>query len=261
MRPSGKPRMSIGKQELAGPGHKRDPCQNKANSAANRAKRTQFAPHRADQVSATRVADAVSGGANVQNEPNLPPPGRQSHPWDQPCKTNPISATGAHRAIQSPLSGASHAKRSQFPAAPSGSKPGGRGAWRAIAQNEANLASAVRKWARRQARGPRPRADCAKQTQFLPPGPIARNGANFRQCRVGRRSGDEGRREQTCKTNPICGSPRGTGILPVNRNHGQDAHATVPPCGVTTNRIPVACGAGRCILCVQGKMECYGDQN
>jgi hypothetical protein len=31
---------------------------------------------------------------------------------------------------------------------------------------------------------------------------------------------------QTCQTNPICTSPRGTGILPVNTNYGQDAHAT-----------------------------------
>jgi hypothetical protein len=31
---------------------------------------------------------------------------------------------------------------------------------------------------------------------------------------------------QLCQTNPICGSPRGTGILPVIQDHGQDAHAT-----------------------------------
>jgi len=65
--------------------------------------------------------------------------------------------------------------------------------------------------------------------------------------------------DETCKTNPICGSPRGTGILPVDANHGQDGdpgpqvhnsalgsptkreemrlgtHATIPPDGVTTN--------------------------
>jgi hypothetical protein len=37
------------------------------------------------------------------------------------------------------------------------------------------------------------------------------------------------------QTNPISGSPRSTGILPVNPNHGQDAHATIPPDGGTTN--------------------------
>jgi hypothetical protein len=31
---------------------------------------------------------------------------------------------------------------------------------------------------------------------------------------------------QTCQTNPICGSRRDTGILPVSQDHGQDAHAT-----------------------------------
>ena len=36
----------------------------------------------------------------------------------------------------------------------------------------------------------------------------------------------QGGQEQLCQTNPICGSPRGTGILPVNQEHGRDAHAT-----------------------------------
>jgi hypothetical protein len=42
---------------------------------------------------------------------------------------------------------------------------------------------------------------------------------------------------QLCETNPIYGSARGTGILPVNPDyeHGQDAHATGTPDGVTTN--------------------------
>jgi len=39
----------------------------------------------------------------------------------------------------------------------------------------------------------------------------------------------------SCETNPISGSSRGTGILPVNRNYGQDAHAPMPPDGGTTN--------------------------
>ncbi len=58
--------------------------------------------------------------------------------------------------------------------------------------------------------------------------------------------------EQLCQTNPICGSPRGTGIpsaslsgqaLPVNQDHGQacpepcerDAHAAALPVGVGAN--------------------------
>jgi len=52
--------------------------------------------------------------------------------------------------------------------------------------------------------------------------------------------------EQSCETKPICvgpvaeptpeaGSPRSTGILPVNVDHGRDAHATEPPDGVATN--------------------------
>ena len=57
-------------------------------------------------------------------------------------------------------------KQSQLPAAPGGSRPGGRGAWRAIVRNKANLALGVRKWAHRQARRPRPRADCAKRSQL-----------------------------------------------------------------------------------------------
>ncbi len=32
--------------------------------------------------------------------------------------------------------------------------------------------------------------------------------------------------EPLCQTNPISSSPRSTGILPVNQDHGQDAHAT-----------------------------------
>jgi hypothetical protein len=36
-----------------------------------------------------------------------------------------------------------------------------------------------------------------------------------------------GTRAQMRKTNPISGSPRGTGILPVNPNRGRDAHATI----------------------------------
>ena len=43
---------------------------------------------------------------------------------------------------------------------------------------------------------------------------------------------------QSCETNTIFGSPRGTGILPVYRNHGQDAHATIPPDGGTTTLAP-----------------------
>jgi hypothetical protein len=33
------------------------------------------------------------------------------------------------------------------------------------------------------------------------------------------------------------------------------------PRGVAANGIPVACGMGWCILCSQGRMECYGDQD
>jgi hypothetical protein len=59
---------------------------------------------------------------------------------------------------------------------------------------------------------------------------------------------------QLCETKPICGSPRGTGILPVVQNHGQDAHATITRDGVTasasadlsceTNPIPGGAGWG-----------------
>jgi len=44
---------------------------------------------------------------------------------------------------------------------------------------------------------------------------------------------------QSCETNPI--PPSGTGILPVNEDHRQDADATIPPDGVTTN-LPEAQG-------------------
>jgi hypothetical protein len=42
--------------------------------------------------------------------------------------------------------------------------------------------------------------------------------------------------ELSCETNPISTAPRSTGILPVNLDHGRDAHATVRPDGVFTNR-------------------------
>jgi hypothetical protein len=43
--------------------------------------------------------------------------------------------------------------------------------------------------------------------------------------------------EPSCETKPICGSPGGTGILPVNPgyDHGQDAHATLSVDGDTAN--------------------------
>jgi len=41
--------------------------------------------------------------------------------------------------------------------------------------------------------------------------------------------------DETCKTNPISVPPRSTGILPVNLDHGRDAHATGLPAGVGTN--------------------------
>jgi len=41
---------------------------------------------------------------------------------------------------------------------------------------------------------------------------------------------------KSCKTNPICGSPHDTGILPAVQNHGQDAHATALPAGSTADR-------------------------
>jgi len=53
-------------------------------------------------------------------------------------------------------------------------------------------------------------------------------------------SGPAGRDERPlCETNPIL--PSGTGILPVNEDHRQDADATIPPDGVTTN-LPEAQG-------------------
>ena len=53
----------------------------------------------------------------------------------------------------------------------------------------------------------------------------------------GRRYGDHAglTERDSCETNPSCGLPRGTGILPVDQEHGQDAHATSMPYGVTTN--------------------------
>jgi hypothetical protein len=46
-----------------------------------------------------------------------------------------------------------------------------------------------------------------------------------------------------CKTNPILAAPRGTGILPVNQDHGRDAHATVPA-GKSCKTNPISGGAG-----------------
>ncbi len=59
---------------------------------------------------------------------------------------------------------------------------------------------------------------------------------------------------QSCETKPICGSPRGTGIpsaalsgqaLPVNLNHGRDAHATVAEAqGQSCETNPICVGPG-----------------
>ncbi len=46
---------------------------------------------------------------------------------------------------------------------------------------------------------------------------------------------EAGHARQSCKTNPTSGSLCSTGILPVRQDHGQDAHATIPPYGGTTN--------------------------
>ena len=54
------------------------------------------------------------------------------------------------------------------------------------------------------------------QSQLCETKPISEE-ASSAKCQV---SGE------TCETNPICGGPRSMGILPVNRNHGRDAHAT-----------------------------------
>jgi hypothetical protein len=53
-------------------------------------------------------------------------------------KTKPILTAMPIR--RSAFPGAKRAKQSQFPAVQGGSRPGGREAWRAIVQNEANLA-------------------------------------------------------------------------------------------------------------------------
>ncbi len=42
-------------------------------------------------------------------------------------------------------------------------------------------------------------------------------------------------RGRICKTKPISATPRGTGRMPVVRNHGQDAHATGTPDGVAAS--------------------------
>jgi hypothetical protein len=55
--------------------------------------------------------------------------------------------------------------------------------------------------------------------------------------------------EQLCQTNPIGGSPRGTGILPVNQDHGQDAHATASAGFCQTN--PIGGIDERQVLCSQ----------
>jgi hypothetical protein len=54
-----------------------------------------------------------------------------------------------------------------------------------------------------------------------------RNKANFRRGPKGRGPGAS-RRGQMHKTKLMCDLRRGTGILPVNQDHGQDAHATAP---------------------------------
>jgi hypothetical protein len=59
-----------------------------------------------------------------------------------------------------------------------------------------------------------PETNHAKRTQFLPPGPIVRNKANSRQCRVGRGPGYEGRGGQSCKTKPIWPPVSGNGRAP-----------------------------------------------
>jgi hypothetical protein len=60
-----------------------------------------------------------------------------------------------------------------------------------------------------------------RPTHEEPPGEvIVPNKPNFQRGRVG-----WGR---SCQTKPILARPRGTGILPVVQNHGQDAHATGP---------------------------------
>jgi hypothetical protein len=53
-------------------------------------------------------------------------------------------------------------------------------------------------------------ASCAKRTQF--PAPPGGTGLQGRATRG-----------ESCQTNPISATPRGTGILPVAQNHGQDA--------------------------------------
>jgi hypothetical protein len=57
------------------------------------------------------------------------------------------------------------------------------------------------------------RAKCAKQTQSA-------------RGQAGSGAGAGRPPSRMRQTNPI--SLRGTGILPVDRNHGQDAHATIP---------------------------------
>jgi len=70
-----------------------------------------------------------------------------------------------------------------------------------------------------------------------------RNEPNFRWRRTGRGHRDVG---QSCETNPICSSLRGTGILPVDRNHGRDAHATTPTAQDETCKTnPISDGVAR----------------
>ena len=217
----------------------------------------------------------------VQNKANVPRAGRTGQGcryrllWGQTCETNPIwlsqermltaemkKSYGRNRRMTT------MGKRSQFTASRQAEPslgptmrnepnfcqrgrscetkpiPGGAG-WveargkKGVAGNRAKRSQfgprCPEMGARRRAPGPRPRADCAKRSQ---------SGESL-ECEA-----------SNVKLENPASSPPG---LPTSNFTLQASNE--PPYGVTTSRIPVACGAGWCILCVQGRMECYGDQD
>jgi len=130
----------------------------------NRAKRTQFPAGAGRPSLAPRPSGLAPAKPIVQNEANF-------------------LRYRVRRGLRDGGSSVDCAKRSQFPAVPGGTRPGGRRPWRAIVQNKPNLAPGVRKWARAGRPGASAGVDCAKRSQFragVVGGAIVRNKANLR---------------------------------------------------------------------------------
>ncbi len=192
----------------------------------------------------------------MQNEPNF-----SIADWGQTCGRTPAlwpAASGLRRA--------KCAKRTQFPAGPGGTE-GKRakqtqfGATRPASGGELRKTKPISRlriadW--EQTCGGTPvlwpaafglrRAKCAKRTQFG----AARLASGGESCKTnpiprlriadwiqtcGGTPALRPAEGKTRKTKPISATPRGTGILPVVQNHGQDVHATVPPEGGTPNEV------------------------